>query len=190
VARQVLAERGFGGATIREIAERASVNPALLHYYFGTKAGLNQAVIGRVYERLRQQLALRVNDHATAQEQLVRLVRGYIQVIGAEPYVTRMLIDEMLRSTEDTADHFTSEIGQLVSRRLAELIEAGVATGEFRSVGLPFESVGAEIFFFFLLAPLTVHAARGRPLEPEALGRWAEEATRLIFYGLCAKPEE
>jgi AcrR family transcriptional regulator len=186
----VLAERGFGGATIREIAERARVNPALLHYYFGTKTGLNRAVIGRVYERLRVQLAAPVDFGSSAREQLLRLVQGYVQVIGSEPYVTRMLIDEMLRSAEDTGDHFTSEIGQLVSDRLEALIQNGVRAGEFRPIGLPFESVGAQIFFFFLLAPLTVHAAQGRSLDQAALATWAEEATRLIFFGLCAKHDD
>ena len=31
-----MAEQGFPKTTIREIADRANVNPALLHYYFGT----------------------------------------------------------------------------------------------------------------------------------------------------------
>jgi AcrR family transcriptional regulator len=190
VSRQVLAERGFGGATIREIAERAGVNPALLHYYFGTKTGLNRAVIGRVYERLRAQLGAPFDQSVGAREQLSRLIQGYVQVIGSEPYVTRMLIDEMLRSSTDTSDHFTSEIGELVLNRLNSLIELGVSTGEFRRVDLPFESVGAQLFFFFLLAPLTVHAAQGRDLSQDVLGAWAERATSLIFYGLYAKREE
>jgi AcrR family transcriptional regulator len=186
----VLAERGFAGATIREIADRAHVNPALLHYYFGTKTGLNRAVIGRVYERLRAQFAPPVEELSSARQQLLRLVQSYVQVIGSEPYVTRMLIDEMLRSGEDSSDHFTSEIGELVSQRLEALIESGVRTGEFRPIDLPFETVGAQIFFFFLLAPLTVHAAQARSLDQDALATWAEEATRLIFYGLYAKRDE
>ena len=44
----------------------------------------------------------------------------------------------MLRSAEDTSDHFTSEIGELVLRRLEELIETGIRTGEFRRIELPF----------------------------------------------------
>ncbi|GAB3142262.1 TetR family transcriptional regulator [Micromonospora sonneratiae] len=36
-AREVFAERGFDGASIRAIAAGAGVDPALVHHYFGTK---------------------------------------------------------------------------------------------------------------------------------------------------------
>jgi AcrR family transcriptional regulator len=39
-ARAAFGERGFGGATIREIAARAEVDPALVHHYFGSKQQL------------------------------------------------------------------------------------------------------------------------------------------------------
>ncbi len=36
-ARQAFAEKGFDGASIRQIATGAGVDPALVHHYFGTK---------------------------------------------------------------------------------------------------------------------------------------------------------
>jgi AcrR family transcriptional regulator len=36
-ARRAFAERGYDGASIRAIAAEASVDPALVHHYFGTK---------------------------------------------------------------------------------------------------------------------------------------------------------
>ncbi len=39
-ARATFGERGFAGATVRDIAMRASVNPALVLYYFGSKQRL------------------------------------------------------------------------------------------------------------------------------------------------------
>lgn len=44
-ARAEFAERGFGGATIRAIAARAGVDPALVHHYFGTKMDLFREVL-------------------------------------------------------------------------------------------------------------------------------------------------
>jgi len=39
-ARAAFAERGFEAATIRDIARRAEVDPALVHHYFGSKQQL------------------------------------------------------------------------------------------------------------------------------------------------------
>lgn len=39
-ARAIFAERGFDGTTIRDVAGRAEVDPALVHHYFGTKQRL------------------------------------------------------------------------------------------------------------------------------------------------------
>lgn len=39
-ARAAFADRGFEGATVRDVAARAGVDPALVHHYFGTKQRL------------------------------------------------------------------------------------------------------------------------------------------------------
>lgn len=44
-AREVFAERGYDGASIRQVATEAGVDPALIHHYFGTKEQLFLAVV-------------------------------------------------------------------------------------------------------------------------------------------------
>jgi AcrR family transcriptional regulator len=44
-AREVFAERGSDGASIRAIATSAGVDPALVHHYFGTKEQLFTATV-------------------------------------------------------------------------------------------------------------------------------------------------
>lgn len=44
-ARESFAERGYDGATIRQIATGAGVDPALVHHYFGNKEQLFAATI-------------------------------------------------------------------------------------------------------------------------------------------------
>jgi AcrR family transcriptional regulator len=44
-AREAFAERGFDGASIRQIATSAAVDPALVHHYFGTKDDLFRATL-------------------------------------------------------------------------------------------------------------------------------------------------
>src|SRR5438309_4838702 len=46
-AHAVFVRRGTAGARMQEIASEAGVNPALLHYYFRSKARLAEAVFRR-----------------------------------------------------------------------------------------------------------------------------------------------
>jgi hypothetical protein len=51
-AEELFAQHGLYGVTIRDVAGRAKVDTALLHYYFGTKNGLFDAVLLRRAEVL------------------------------------------------------------------------------------------------------------------------------------------
>ena len=44
-AREVFTEQGFDGATVRTIAARASVDPAMVNHWFGGKQGLFAAAV-------------------------------------------------------------------------------------------------------------------------------------------------
>lgn len=47
-AENEFAARGFTGVRLRDIADAAGVQPALIHHYFGDKQGLYRAVLDRV----------------------------------------------------------------------------------------------------------------------------------------------
>lgn len=51
-AEALFAARTFHGVSIKDIAVAAEVDASLLHYYFGSKAGLHAAVIGRRAEEV------------------------------------------------------------------------------------------------------------------------------------------
>ena len=51
-AAEVLREDGYGGASMRAVAERAGVQLSLVHYHFGSKRGLLVAVLEALTETL------------------------------------------------------------------------------------------------------------------------------------------
>lgn len=55
-ALEVFAERGFTGATVGEICERAGVNRAMIGYHFDNKAGLYAVVIGELVDEARGEI--------------------------------------------------------------------------------------------------------------------------------------
>jgi len=68
-----LAELGYTGTTLAQIAARAEVSPGLVAHYFGDKDGLLEAAF--------RSLARRVGDHVRARLRQVSTPRGRIQAV-------------------------------------------------------------------------------------------------------------
>jgi AcrR family transcriptional regulator len=49
-ARRVLLKKGYSSLTVQAIQKEAGVNGALIHYYFGSKAGLIEALVETLFE--------------------------------------------------------------------------------------------------------------------------------------------
>jgi AcrR family transcriptional regulator len=63
-AEQLFAQHGFDAVSVRAVASKAGVDPALLHYYFGTKRELFDAVLVRRLEVLREERVTALDDYA------------------------------------------------------------------------------------------------------------------------------
>ena len=112
-ARRAFAERGYQHATIRQVAELAGVDPALVHHYFGTKQGLFVAAVQlpvnpverlsavladdpeRVGERLVETF-LAIWDHATDRSPLLTLVRSAVGDEHAAAMLREFITEEVL----------------------------------------------------------------------------------------------
>ncbi|MCU0283270.1 MAG: TetR family transcriptional regulator [Candidatus Nanopelagicales bacterium] len=75
-ARVEFAQHGFAGTTLRSIAARAGVDPALIHHYFGTKMGLFQAVLALGVDPTRQALPAMLDG--PREEAGQRIVRTFL----------------------------------------------------------------------------------------------------------------
>ncbi len=105
-ARQLFAEAGFERATIRAVASRASVDPALVMQYFGSKAGLFAAAARwsdehqTVLDATREQVAAaalhdlleKFEGEAADREAAVALMRNCL----THPEASRIMRDEVM----------------------------------------------------------------------------------------------
>lgn len=70
-AQQVFAERGFAGASLRDLAEAAGVTRSLIHHHFGSKEGLWLAVVDHLFA-----------DYGKRQGEI--LDRSFLDLVGFE----------------------------------------------------------------------------------------------------------
>lgn len=94
-AHQVFLRRGTAAARTQEIADEAGVNKALLHYYFGTKAALADAVFQRAAADFLPRFLRPIADPSLPLADKVRLaVREHIDFHRAHPYLAGYVIAE------------------------------------------------------------------------------------------------
>ncbi len=95
-ALEAFSERGFDGATMREIAARASVPLGLLQYHFGGKSKLWRAAVDRAFAELRAGLEAVLEDPGPAdeRERMRLLIRGHVQFVARNPAFVRLMHEE------------------------------------------------------------------------------------------------
>src|SRR5689334_17185139 len=95
-AELLFAEHGFDGVGIREIAAAAGASGAMIHYYFGNKERLYQAIIENAAATVRGLIAEAIASATTLEERLTRFVKAYAGYIFGHPHLARILSREML----------------------------------------------------------------------------------------------
>ncbi len=103
-AFDLIAERGFEGLRTRDIAARAGVNIATLHYYFATKEDLIRGVVDALVKRFRTQKAPELA--AQPRSPLVELrqeLRDAQYQMRESPEMFSVLFELVLRSQRDPA---------------------------------------------------------------------------------------
>ena len=89
--------KGIAATSLRDIAAEAGVTPALLHYYFGDKLQLQQAVIE---ERILPVVASLRGPLMEAGEDVAALITGFVEGIGrvvaVHPWLPSLWVREVL----------------------------------------------------------------------------------------------
>ncbi len=95
-AVQVFSDRGFHGASTRDIATRAGVNQGLLTYHFKNKDELWRAAADRIFLELRAQMAARRDAlQGEAPRHIVReITKTYVRFAAACPELFRFMVEE------------------------------------------------------------------------------------------------
>ncbi|MEM8856585.1 MAG: TetR/AcrR family transcriptional regulator [Pseudomonadota bacterium] len=124
---------GFGGASVNEVAARASINKRMIYHYFGNKEGLFLAVLEAAYADIRASETALELAHLDPPEAVRRLVRFTFDYFVAHPEFLSLLNTENMHGARHlkTSDKIKQMHSPFVGT-LAELLRRGAKRGEFR----------------------------------------------------------
>lgn len=129
VAESLFSEHGYAATSIRQIAEQAGVNPALVHYYFSNKKNLLKNVMERALAPMGQAIAaLGKGEHASP-ENIAELL---LSMLAAHPNMPRLMIREVMLPGGEMQQYFTANLAPHLGGALPALLGKEKAAGRMR----------------------------------------------------------
>jgi AcrR family transcriptional regulator len=132
-AEKLFAEKGFDGTSVRDIAEAAGVNLAMISYYFGSKEKLMEAMFHHRGQHFKMQLETILQDKNLGPMQKVeRLLDDYIGRIFQKQSFHKIMVREQMMSTEGPIAEQIFQLKQTNQSLIKQLIQEGQKKGEFK----------------------------------------------------------
>ena len=158
-ARQIFAEKGLTGASVRAITSAAGVNHALIGYYFGSKMALYEEVLERASEIITrpklERLAELREEYGEAPIPIRALMDAYIRSFfdgyGEPQSITKIWVrfyGRILSEQNDEVHQATIQSGDQVRRAFLEEFELSLPELSRRELVYRFGSLFGVINFW------------------------------------------
>ena len=99
-AKEIFQQKGMAGARMQEIADKAKINKALLHYYYRSKQLLFEAVFKSAFSLLAPQLNKVLNDDSDLFEKIRKFTENYVSFVIKHPYLPNFVVQELNKNPE------------------------------------------------------------------------------------------
>ena len=135
-AEQLFAERGYAGATLRDVAKRVGVRPPSLYNHFASKDALYAAVLERGIGPVIDLLARSAAAPADQPSDPGRLVSDVMAILARRPGLPRLVQHETLAGGQRLTPMLRSWIVPAFERA-RQLVAAGPAAGRWNAEQIP-----------------------------------------------------
>ncbi|HEX5154500.1 MAG TPA: TetR family transcriptional regulator [Parafilimonas sp.] len=136
-AMQLFAQRGFEGTSIRDIAEKASVNVAMVNYYFGTKEKLFEKIVENKSSVTRGLLdEIMNNKDLTHIKKIEAVIDSYIEKLFTHRMFHRLIQQELILNQRENLQ--SSIVNNFIPNVMIikSIIESGIKQGDFKKVDI------------------------------------------------------
>lgn len=128
-AQTLLAEKSYRSISIRDIAQRAGVQSAMISYYFGNKEGLFIEMIEQKASVRLENLQIIIN----APNPIRAFIEQTLMHFAETPELSGFIVDEILHQKSPLGDKFIAMMPGRIARLLPQVIAKAQQAGELRS---------------------------------------------------------
>lgn len=163
-AHTVFVRDGTRAASLKDIAEEADVNQALLHYYFSDKKTLADTVFEQVASDFLPRLKAILTSEQSIEEKVRTFVPKYIEQVRANPYLPAYIVGELNHNPDELKERLRS-MGLVPFEDIDTLDDQLRRRAEEGTL----RPISAEQFVVNLIA-LSIFPFIGRPLIEAMMG--------------------
>ena len=176
------ARRGLGEISLRELAREAGVTPSMVHYYFGDKQGLHEAMLERALARVLQTVRRVVGEADTSDDPIAALVTNLVAIFTSEPWIPPLVVREVFAEGGRFQERFIRDYASQVAPLVRGVVQSEIDAGRMRAdldPTLAFLSLIGMSMFPFVARPV---AQRVLGLKYDAaFGEAFAEHTRRLY---------
>lgn len=128
-AIDLFANQGYAATPMRAIAERVGVNPAMIHYYFGSKEALLHAALEESLEPLAEAVAVMQKQQEAPLQSIISLIIG---AFSRKPSLPILMTREVLLPGGAVQEHFMKHFAPRLGGALPQLLQREQKNGRLR----------------------------------------------------------
>jgi len=133
IALREFSAHGFRGVSVTKIAREAGATPAMIHYYFGNKQGLYEAVLQQALGPILASLQAAMEHPADDEDLLPRFIHGYMRLLADNPQVPSLIVRDVLSPGGQMRDVFVQGFAGRGGRGLRDLVRHAQTLGTVRA---------------------------------------------------------
>jgi TetR/AcrR family transcriptional regulator len=100
-AKQIFMENGLDGARMQDIADKAGMNKALLHYYFRSKDKLFERIFIEEAQKFMPKVTEIMLSDLTLFEKIEKFMGEYIDTLSQNPLLANFIMNEIHRNPKE-----------------------------------------------------------------------------------------
>lgn len=139
-ALTIFVEKGYYGASLQSIAEKAGVNKALLFYYFDNKENLFDLAFQTPQEKFMEKLKAESSKIDDPEERLQFLIDAYMKMFKNIPEILHIALMEFSSVNESSRIRMKKFIERGI-KPIEETITYGIKKGSFKNIDPGMSSV-------------------------------------------------